>query len=42
MRDGSGTTRRAKQRFKPDFILRAGKIHEADSELLPLWERRAA
>lgn len=42
MKDGGGTKRRAKQRFKPYFMLRAGKIHEADSELLPRWERRAA
>jgi dihydroorotase len=42
MKDGGGTVRRASQRFKPDFMLRAGTVHEANSELLPRWERRAA
>jgi dihydroorotase len=42
LKDGGGSTHKATQRFKPYFMLRAGKIHEADSELLPVWERRAA
>jgi dihydroorotase len=40
--DGVGVTQPASERFKPDFVVRAGEVHEPSSQLMPRWERRAA
>ncbi|CAN5474142.1 amidohydrolase/deacetylase family metallohydrolase [soil metagenome] len=42
LQDGMGATQSATERFKPDFVVRAGALYEPDSYLLPRWERRAA